>query len=221
MKLKEKIKNICRVRNLIRFCLISLFLWWGTNAVVKYWSQPLSTDVRYRQEGAKPGNQFPLITICNSRDFFRNPIIKDCVDGLSWNFIATVVCCMKRNDTSKEANFIKNLPLEVGNIVEMVRFWTGSKYVNVQHLDEAIWTRVFHAILGPCYTFDLSKVEKFKYVPVNTESRPGIEFVIVENNIWPNASLMLHTRVDLPDAKQLNGFLPLPFSKKNQESSKG
>ena len=89
MKLKEKIKKTCRVRNLIRFCLISLFLWWGTNAVVKYWNQPLSTDIRYRQEEAKPGNQFPLITLCNSRDFFGNPIIKDCVDGLSWNFIGT------------------------------------------------------------------------------------------------------------------------------------
>ena len=105
----------------------------------------------------------------------------------------------------------------IGSIVEMAQFWTGSEYVN---LDETLWTRVFVDLISPCYTFDLSKEKKFKYVPVNTSSRPGIEFFIAENNIWPNASLMLHTRVDLPDAKQLNGFLPLPFSKEIKKAHK-
>ena len=100
---------------------------------------------------------------------------------------------------------------EIGSIVEMVQFWTGSDYVN---LDKTVWTRVFLDLLWPCYTFDLSKVEKFKYVLVNTPSRPGIEFVIAENNVWQTASLRLHTRFDLPDAKDFNGFFTLPFSDK-------
>ena len=99
----------------------------------------------------------------------------------------------------------------------MVQFWTGSEYAN---LDEKLWTRVFVDLISPCYTFDLSRLEKFKYVPVNTASRPGIEFIIAENNVWPNASLMLHTRFDLPDAKQLNGFLPLRFSDKIKKAHK-
>ena len=214
MKLKEKVKKTCRVRNLIRFCLISLFLWWGINAVVKYWRQPLSTDVRYRQEEAKPGNQFPLITLCNSRDFFGNPIIKDCVDGLSWDFIGTVVCCMKHNNTSKEANFIQNLPLEKGDIVEMVRFWTGSKYL--QQLDGKAWTTVFLEKSGPCYTFDLSKVDKLKHISLENGKRPAIEFVMAEN--LQRAVLMLHTRFDLPDAFLLNEFLPLSFLDKTKQA---
>ena len=215
MILKENIKKTCRVRNLIRFCLISLFLWWGTNAMMKYWNQPLSTDIRYRQEEAKPGNQFPLITLCNSRDFFGNPIIKDCVDGLSWDFIGTVVCCMKGNETSKEANFIQNLSLEKGNIVEMVRFWTGSKYISLWPLHEKVWTPVFLEELGPCYIFDLSKVDKIKYFPLYTKDtfgRPGIEFVMAEKNLWQTAKLLLHTKFDLPDAYQLRGYVPLSFS---------
>jgi hypothetical protein len=106
---------------------------------------------------------------------------------------------------------------EIGSIVEMVQLWTGSEYVN---LDEILWKGVFVDLISPCYTFDLSKDKRFKYVPVNTSSRPGIEFFIAENNVWPNASLMLHTRVDLPDAKQLNGFLPLPFSKQIKKAHK-
>ena len=41
-----------------------------------------------------------------------------------------------------------------------------------------------------------------------------IEFVIAENNVWQTASLRLHTRFDLPDAKDFNGFFTLPFSDK-------
>ena len=108
---------------------------------------------------------------------------------------------------------------EIGNIVELVQFWTGSEYVNLQNVYEKVWKRVFlDTVFGPCYTFDLSKVDKFKYVPLKTASRPGIQFVMVENNIWQVASLMLHTRFDLPDAFQLYGYLALSFA--NQYKSK-
>ena len=46
MEFKEKAKLACRVKNLIVLCLITLFFWWGSNAVVRYWSQPLSTDIK-------------------------------------------------------------------------------------------------------------------------------------------------------------------------------
>ena len=97
----------------------------------------------------------------------------------------------------------------------MVQFWTGSEYVNLQNVYEKVWKRVFlGTVFGPCYTFDLSSVDKFKYVSLKTASRPGIEFVMAENNIWQMASLMLHTRFDLPDAFQLNGYLALSFENK-------
>ena len=101
---------------------------------------------------------------------------------------------------------------EIGNIVEMVRFWTGSEYVNLQ---EKVWSSVFlDDELGPCYTFDLSKVNRLKYVSVNTASSPAIEFTIGDNNIWQNMFLVVHTRFDLPDAMQLNGYLALSFANK-------
>ena len=98
MELKETIKKTCRVRNLILFCLISLFLWWGSNSVVKYWSQPLSTDISFRYGETELGIQFPLITLCQAYIFLKNPIFKECHDG-SWDFISTVASCMKNNKT--------------------------------------------------------------------------------------------------------------------------
>ena len=96
--LKEKIKKTCRVRNVILFCLILLFLWWGSNSVVKYWSQPLSTDISFRYGNSELGIQFPLITLCQGNIFIENPTFKECHDG-SWNFISTVASCMKSNKT--------------------------------------------------------------------------------------------------------------------------
>ena len=87
----------------------------------------------------------------------------------------------------------------------MVRVWnwTSSEYVN---LHEEVWTRVFLGNeVGPCYTFDLSKLDKFKYVPVSSE----IEFVLFENIIWQHMHLLVHTRFDSPDAYFLNGYLSI------------
>ena len=212
MKVRERIKKICRVKSVIIFCLIFLFLWWGTNAVLKYWSQPLSTDISFKYGETKEGIQFPLITLCNMNIFINNAMIKECHDG-SWNFISTLVSCLKRNKTFHMQNFYP----EIGRIVEMVQFWTGSEYVILDH--ETVWTKVFHQT-GPCYTFDLSKVDKFKYVSLNVGRRPGIEFVMAQNNPWKDAGLTMHTRLDLPDAFELNGHLLFSLSDQIQKAHK-
>ena len=219
MEFKEMMKKACQAKNVTMFCLILLFLWWGSNAVLRYWSQPLSTEVSYVYDEGKPGDQFPLITLCQFKDFFQNPIFKECGDG-SWQFINTVISCMKSNKTFKEADLMQNLRLEIGNLVEMVQFWTGSNYVNVQHLDEGIWTRVFLTNFGPCYTFDLSKVEKLNNFSLKAGERPGIEIVMAENNPWQRLELIVHSRFDLPDAFRLLGFLSLSFSDETKEVHK-
>jgi hypothetical protein len=121
---------------------------------------------------------------------------------------------MKSNKTLNVADLIQNLHPEIENIVEMVQFWTGSKYVSLWPLNGKVWTRVFLDELGPCYTFDVTKVEKLKHVSIETDGflRPGIEFVMAGKNFWQTAKLLLHTNFDLPDAYQLHGYVPLSFS---------
>ena len=123
---------------------------------------------------------------------------------------------MKSNKTLNVADRLQNLHPEVKNIIEMVQLWTGSEYVNLHDYYGTVWTKVFHNAWGPCYTFDLSKVDKFKYVFLEAGKRSAIEFVMAQNNLWKTALLMLHTRFDLPDALQLNGYVTLPFMDENQ-----
>ena len=218
MEYKERIKKACRVKNLIIFCLILLFLWWGSKAMVRYRSQPLSTDISYIYGENKLGVQFPQITLCHR--FLYYPIMNECHDG-SFSFISTFATCMRRN---KSVELMQNFHPEIGHIVEMVQFWTGSEYVSLWPLYENVWTRAFLIdggyYSGPCYTFDLSKVDKFKYVSLENAGRPGIEFVMAENNQWKMVNLMLNTRYDLPDAIQLNGYFVISFSYKIKQAHK-
>ena len=193
------------IKHLTIFCLILLFLYWGKNAVGRYWSQPLSTDISYKYGDTNQGIQFPLITLCNSNIYIDDKIIQKCGDG-SWIFTREILSCLKSNKT---LNHMQNFHPEIRNIVETVNFWTGLGYVNLNN--ETVWTKVFHTIWGPCYTFDLSKVDRYKYILVKAGQRPGIEFVMAENNLWTSTALMLHTRLDLPDAHQLNGALAISF----------
>ena len=78
MGFKERIKKLCQVKYAILFCLNLLFVWWGSNAVFRYWSQPLSTDISYKYGETKQGIQFPLITLCNL-DRFDNKMLKKSV----------------------------------------------------------------------------------------------------------------------------------------------
>ena len=59
MRFKERIKKICRVKYVIVFCLILLCIWWGSDAMFRYWSQPLSTDISYKYGENEKGIQFP------------------------------------------------------------------------------------------------------------------------------------------------------------------
>ena len=216
MEFKEKIKKICRVKFVIISCLILLFLWWGSNAVLKYWSQPVSTDISFKRE-SEQGIQFPLITLCNFNRFVDNEMLKECNDG-SWNFMSALVSCVKSNKTLIGADDMQNFHPGLKNIVEMVRFWTGSKYVNLHHFNETVWTKVFHYKYGPCYKFDLSKIENYKYVQLNAGQFPAIEFVMAEKNLWTSAILILHTRFDFPDANEMNGVTKLIFLDEIQQA---
>merc|ERR1712051_1172801 len=112
MRFKQKLKQMLRIRHLIIFCLILLFTWWGSRAILKYWSQPLTTDTSYVFGDNENGIQFPLFTICR-RDFFvHNQLIKECQNG-DWDFIGSLVSCMKKYENFRINSFLDSLQLDI------------------------------------------------------------------------------------------------------------
>ena len=216
MDFKKRMRLAKYLKYAIVFCLILLFLWWGRNAVLRYWSQPLSTDISYKYGETQMGVQFPQVTLCQP-SFYEDQIFMDCHNG-SWNLLHTFASCMKTN----KINPMQNFHPEIGNIVEMVRLWTGAEYVSLWPLYGNFWKQTFlldGPYAGPCYMFDLSKVEKFKYVSLEAAGgTPGIEFAMAENNLWQKVVLLLHTRFDLPDAYKLNGYIVLSLTDKIKQA---
>ena len=90
----KNVKKIFRLKHVAILCLIALFIWWASNAIITYWSQPLTTDISYSFGDNSIGIQFPLITFCDTTFFLKNPLMKDCGDG-SWNFISEIQSCLK------------------------------------------------------------------------------------------------------------------------------
>ena len=53
-----------KIRYIIVVCFLLFFAWWAHKAFVRYWSQPLTTDISYRFGDNENGIEFPFITFC-------------------------------------------------------------------------------------------------------------------------------------------------------------
>ena len=213
---KQMLKKIVRIKNFIIFCMIVLLIWWGGAAILKYWSQPLTTDTINIFGDNENGIQFPLITMCHPDIYTKNTLMKDCYIG-EYDFIGSFVSCMKQNKNFRVESFMDSLQLDIRKIVASVKVWTGSEYISLQNSEGQAWSRIFHYGIGFCHTFDLSKISKFEYVSYHQRMRPGLGIVMTENNPWQSPWFMVHTKDDLPDALKLNGFKKLRFSNTTKE----
>ena len=54
--------------------MLSIFIWWGSKSIIRYWNQPLTTDVVYTF--GENGIQFPLMTFCDYDFVSRNEILQ-------------------------------------------------------------------------------------------------------------------------------------------------
>ena len=83
-----------------------------------------------------------------------------------------------------------------------------------------VWSTTFHNAFGQCHTFTLLKMEKFKFVPYNEETRPYISLILAENNPWEWMIILLHSLHDLPDSSFLNGKTYISISRDDKEAHK-
>ena len=150
---KQMLKKIVRIKNFIIFCMIVLLIWWGGAAILKYWSQPLTTDTINIFGDNENGIQFPLITMCHPDIYTKNTLMKDCYIG-EYDFIGSFVSCMKQNKNFRVESFMDSLQLDIRKVVASVKIWTGSKYISFRNLERQAWSRIFHYAFGFCHTFD-------------------------------------------------------------------
>ena len=179
----------------------------------------MTTDTSYVFGDNENRIQFPVITICDVNFYSKNPLLKDCQTE-NGHFIHSFVSCMKKDKNFDSESFMDSLPLDIRKIVAMVGIWIDSEYIILQDLDVQAWSKIFNYGWGFCHTFDLSKINKFKFVSYKEIYRPVLYFVMAENNPWKDIQVLLHTKNDLPDAFLLNGYIRLKFSNTTKQTHK-
>ena len=207
-----------KVRVLFWICLISTFVWWGSKSVKRYWNQPLTTNMVYSYGDNDNGIQFPLMTFCDREFVKKNKIFQDCkMDGPY--FIHSFNESLRNCKTFKLSNLLNSLEIERRDIIDKTNFWDGYESTNIDHLDDQIWSRVFHPTFGPCFMLDLSNTEKFEFVPYLGFATPDFVFHLSNKIPWKKMRIFLHTKYDLPDAYQLNGMIQVEVSNITKRAS--
>ena len=138
-----------------------MFIWWAAIAVIKFWDQPLVTDMITSFGDNENGIQYPIITFCSENILYH----KACriIDGSSFlYFNHKIVKCLMNDKDFKIDTFLENLSDERKTVFDMTHLWNGSTYIDLQYLDDQLWSRVFNQNWGPCFTFDLSKAKRRK-----------------------------------------------------------
>ena len=203
---KMKKLKVLWVKILVRLPLLLVFIFWGSKAVIRYFDQPLSTDITYNfGDNREGGIQFPLISFCQPDFATQNKIMKDC-SSESLDFIGNVIRCMKINKNFKMTSSIEKHQYQPSDIFSMIDIWTGKGLISLDFWKNQIWSSVISHYFGPCYTFNLSKVEEFKFLQYQGRSRPSVDFTFANGTPWNDISVIIHTNCDFPDAIQLNGY---------------
>ena len=133
--------KLLRIRVLVWICLLSIFIWWGTESIIRYWNQPLTTNIVYTFD--ERGVQFPLLTFCDWHFTFKNKILKACKNELDWPFfIDAVTDCLNKSKNFKISTLLNSFEDKRKDIINITRFWDGYKYTELQNLDQS-WSGVF------------------------------------------------------------------------------
>ena len=95
-------------------------------------------------------------------------------------------------------------------VINMTNLWTGTKFDNLHYQD---WSTVFNSLHGPCHTIDLSK----ELIQTQGKIKPAIDFILAENIPWTKVNILFHTKYDLPDSVQMNGWNFLSIDNRQKE----
>ena len=203
--------KLLRIRVFVWICLLSIFIWWGTESIIRYWNQPLTTNIVYTFD--ERGVQFPLLTFCDKHFTNKNKILQACKDESEFAiFIEAVTACLKKSKNFKISTLINSFEDDRKDIINITRFWNGYNFTELQNLDDQIWSRVYHPMYGPCFMFNPSDIDEFKHIPHIGYTRPGFNFLLSDSIPWKKIRIFLHTKDDLPDAFQFFSYIDVEVS---------
>ena len=169
---------------------------------MRYWSEPLSTDISFSFGDKQNAIQFPLVTLCNTHS---HAVIQTFNCSESPFFMPAIFDCLRNDKAFRIDNYTESFQVQRRNVLKSSSIWTGPTQ-DFQNLDESAWTNVYNEVYGLCFTLDLSVLEEFEYVQYPELTRPLLILLVDDNTPWKKIAILLHTKNDLPDARIINGI---------------
>ena len=156
------------------------FIVWTTVSILKYNEEPTSTEIwstvgdgqleteklhKFFPETFKSdvslgrnGIYFPQLTICNFNFVKDNTILSKCGNG-SHNFVQALSNCLETDPNFAIEDLKKSLQTDHRIFIETPQLFYGTQnIISLKHLDDIIWSNVYHRRFGLCYKLDLSDI---------------------------------------------------------------
>ena len=156
--------------------LMLVFLYWSGIAILKFQSQPLSTDI-YQTIGDQDRKiTFPTITICDFT-YSKNHLFKNC-STTSYHYLSAMLSCLSKGVELNFSEVTEKLHLKRQDFFSdaVVKYWgDDAPFMNISQ--EKIWNLVVDARHGPCFSLDLSNDDGTKFLAIDKFlGNPRLEF---------------------------------------------
>ena len=137
----------------------------------------------------------------NWNQFSSNHILNKCRND-SHDFLPALANCLSTDPNFSLETFNQSLQYDRVQFADNLTLFYGEKEsISLENLAGKVWSSNFHKIFGLCYTLDLSKEEKYRYVDIfKHDVAPALNFDFPKNNYQTWMTLLFHNEYDTPDA---------------------
>ena len=186
-----------RIENGLYFCqtciLTIIFLSFTIVNVIKYFDQPITTEIKYESFRDDPEAKYPMISICErGHKMYNNTNIQSIlnINGFKDDFYESLYKSLLNKTETDLETIRQKFKCDFNEYIGDVSYGRGFEmnYVN-DKLKASMIQNLFHYEFGPCLSLDFDRIRNnisdFKTIH-------PIRFDLREDMPWKRIIIMLH-----------------------------
>ena len=142
--------------------LYLIFVYWASQALLKYFSEPTNTDIKYELGEDGRGNSFPLITFCNHDQMEQEMFFQEhcgLIGVKDKDYFQLVKDCLESNDELDLNSLMDQLQIQFNGSLSAHLYSDTVTWEDGIDIAKTMWETTFHPVYGYCDTFYLKHLE--------------------------------------------------------------
>ena len=203
-----KVEFIKIIETLEILLLSIIFIWWTSEAIRKYYDEPVSTIITHTVGDGNGNISFPQITFCGFPLSGQNPVLSK-YSKTEYDFFTSIYTYAKEDPTFDLKSLMEGFEMDVFQFLIRVNLTVaGNERFVFNSKDSKLWSVFFHFLFGLCYSFNLSRDSEFSTLSVTENMwQPILNFEFKENLPWSWIAFFIHNENDFPSASLIHPFL--------------